>query len=156
VLALQTASELGSALFTLIVLALSAGVIGVVGSAIVRGLSDPGRKYRLLYVFVLTPAAFGAYAFLSLAELGPLAAAWFGLGSGVVADGFANFVEFLAAGVVWLTAYAPTVPSMYEARDIDRPVTDALRRTARYVLGSSAVLAIVVTLFVGAGLPLPV
>jgi len=156
VFALQTASGLGSTLFTLIVLALSAGLIGVVGSAIVRGLSNPGRNYLLLYALVLLPAAFGAYAFLTLAELGPAAAAWFALESGFAADAFANFVEFLAAGVVWLTAYAPTVPSMHEAREVDRPVTDELRRMARYVLGVSAVLAVVVTPFVGAGLPLPV
>ena len=154
-LPLQTSSGLGSAFFTFLVLALSAGLIGAVGGAVVRRFEEPAVKYRLLYALVLVPATLGAYAFLTLAGLGPTAAAWFGLG-GVVADAFANFVEFLAAGLVWLTAYAPTIPGRRDAGDIDRPAGRVLRQTARYVLVGSAVLAVAVTPFVGAGLPLPV
>lgn len=156
-LPLQTSSsELGSAFFTFLVLALSAGLIGAVGGAIVRRFEEPAGKYRLLYVLVLLPATLGAYAFLTLAELGPATAAWFALESGFLADAFANFVEFLAAGVVWLTAYAPTIPNLRDDRGIDRPATRLLRRMARYVLAASAILAVVVTPFVGVGLPLPV
>ena len=157
VLPLQTSSsELGSAFFTFLVLALSAGLIGAIGGAVLRRFEEPAGKFRLLYVFVLLPAALGAYAFLTLAGLGPAAAEWFALESGFVADAFANFVEFLAAGLVWLTAYAPTIPNMRDARDIDRPALRVLRQMARYVLAASAILAVVVTPFVGAGLPLPV
>jgi hypothetical protein len=45
---------------------------------------------------------------------------------------------------------------MRDARDIDRPAPSILRQMARYVLVASAILAVVVTPFVGAGLPLPV
>lgn len=155
-LPLQASSEFGSAFFTFLLLALFAGLIGAIGGAVVRRFETPAGKYRVLYVGVVLPAVLGAYAFLSLGEMGPAAAVWFGLESGVVADGFANFVEFLAAGLVWLTAYAPTLPGRRDADDLDHPVTDALRRMARYVLVGSAVLAVVVTPFVGAGLPLPV
>jgi len=155
VLPLQTSSsELGSAFFTFLILALSTGLIGAVGGAVVRRFEDPAGKYRFLYALVLLPATLGAYAFLTLAGLGPAAAAWFAL-EGFLADAFANFVEFLAAGLVWLTAYAPTVPSMREAHDLDPSASDLLRRMARYVLGVSAVLAVVLTPFVGVGLPLP-
>lgn len=154
---LQTASsELGSQLFTLIVLALSAGLIGAIGGAVVRRFEDPTGKYRLLYVLVLLPATLGAYAFLTLAGLGSSAAAWFALESGFVADAFANLVEFLAAGVVWLTAYAPTIPNMRDDRGLDRSASDVFQRMARYVLAASAILAVVVTPFVGVGLPIPV
>lgn len=155
VLPLQASSELGSALFTVLVLALSAGLIGAIGGALIRRFEEPVGKYRVLYVAVLLPAAVGAYAFLTLAALGPSTAAWFALGSGFAADAFANFVEFLAAGVVWLTAYAPTIPNMRDDRELDRSATGVLKRMARYVLVASAVLAVVVTPFVGAGLPIP-
>ena len=156
VLPLQTSSDLGSAFFTFVVLALSAGLIGAIGGALLRRFEEPAGKFRLLYVFFLLPAALGAYAFLTLARLGPAAAAWFALESGFCADVFANFVEFLAGGFVWLTGYAPTSPNMRDARDIDRPAPSILRQMARYVLAASAILAVVVTPFVGAGLPLPV
>lgn len=152
----MSSSGLGSAFFTFLVLALSAGLIGAIGGAVVRRFEEPVGKYRLLYGFVLLPATLGAYAFLTLAGLGPTAAAWFALESGFVADAFANFVEFLAAGMVWLTAYAPTIPNMRDDRGVDRPASHILRRMARYVLGISAALAVAVTPFVGAGLPLPV
>lgn len=154
-LPLQTSSGLGSTFFTFIMLALSAGVIGAIGGAVVRRFEEPEGKFRLLYAFVLLPATLGAYAFLTLAGLGPAAAAWFALESGIVADVFANFVEFLAAGVVWLTAYAPTVPNMRDARDVDLPAFRVLRRMARYVLVISAILAVAVAPFVGSGLPIP-
>lgn len=156
-LTLQTASSgVGSLLFTLIVLALFAGLIGAIGGALVRRLEEPAGKYRLLYVLVLFPATLGAYAYLTLAGLGPSVAAWFGLGPGFVADAFANLVEFLAAGIVWLTAYAPTIPNMRDDRGIDSSAFQVLQRMARYVLAASAILAVVVTPLVGAGLPLPV
>lgn len=152
---LQASSGFGSAFFTFLILALFAGLIGAIGGAVVRRFDDPAGKYRILYAAVLLPAALGAYAFLTLGGLGPAAAAWFGLDSGLVADGFANFVEFLAAGLVWLTGYAPTTPGRYAADDADRTATWALRRTVRYVLAGSAILAVVVTPFVGAGIPVP-
>jgi len=155
-LPLQASSGFGSAFFTFLILALFAGLIGAIGGAVVRRFEEPAGKYRVLYVAVLLPAALGAYAFLTLGGLGPAAAAWFGLGPGFVADGFANFVEFLAAGLVWLTGYAPTVPNMRDDRNIDRPASRVVGRVARYVLAGSAILAVVVTPVVGAGLPLPV
>lgn len=155
-LPLQASSGFGAAFFTFLLLALFAGVIGAIGGAVVRRFDKSAGKYRALYVLVLVPAALGAYAFLTLGGLGPAAAAWFGLESGLAADGFANFVEFLAAGLVWLTGYAPTTPGRYAADDAGRTATAALQRAARYVLAASAILAVVVTPLVGAGLPLPV
>ncbi len=156
-LPLQTSSsELGSAFFTVLVLALSAGLIGAIGGAVVRRFEEPAGKYRVLYGAVLLPATLGAYAFLTLAALGPSTAAWFALESGFVADAFANFVEFLAAGVVWLTAYGPTIPNMRDDRGLDRSATAVFKRMAQYVLVASAVLAVAITPIVGAGVPIPV
>jgi STE24 endopeptidase len=144
-LALQSSSGLGSALFTILLLALLAGLVGALGSAAVRRLSNPVGKYRLLYALVLAPVTLGAYWFVVRAGFGATVAAWFGLESGLVAEVVGNVAEFLAAGVVWLTAYAPTILGVRDARDIDLPASRALRTMARYVVGVSAVLALVLT-----------
>ena len=145
-LALQSSSGLGSALFTILLLALFAGLVGALGSAAVRRLSNPAGKYRLLYALVLVPVTIGAYWFVARAGFGATVAAWFGLESGIVAGLIGNFAEFLAAGVVWLTAYAPTILGVREARDIDLPASRALKTMGRYVVGLSAVLTVVLTL----------
>jgi len=145
-LALQSSSGLGSALFTILLLALFAGLVGAIGSAAVRRLSNPAGKYRLLHVLVLLPITLGAYWFVARAGFGPTVAGWFSLDSGVVADAIGNFAEFLAAGVVWLTAYAPTLLGVRETRDVDRSASRALQRMGRYVVAASAALAVVLTL----------
>ena len=144
-LALQSSSGLGSALFTILLLALFAGLVGALGSAAVRRLSNPVAKYRLLYVLVLAPVTLGVYWFVARAGFGPTVAAWFGLESGLVAEAIGNVAEFLAAGAVWLTAYAPTILGVRDARGIDLPASRALRTMARYVVGVSVVLALVIT-----------
>jgi len=144
-LALQSSSGLGSALFTILLLALFAGLVGALGSAVVRRLSNPVRKYRLFYALVLVPVTFGAYWFVARAGFGATVAAWFGLESGLAAEVVGNAAEFLAAGAVWLTAYAPTILGVRDARDIDLPVSRALRTMGRYVVGVSVVLALVIT-----------
>jgi STE24 endopeptidase len=154
-LVLQASSGLGSALFTILLLALLAGLVGAIGGIGVGRLSNPAGKYRLFYVLVLGPVALGAYGYVALAEFGPTVAAWFALEPGLVAAAIGNFAEFLAAGVVWLTAYAPTVLGMHEARDIDRPVSSSLLQMGRYVVAISAVLAIVSAPITSAGISLP-
>lgn len=144
-LALQSSSGLGSALFTILLLALFAGLVGALGSAAVGRLSNPVRKYRLLYLLVLGPITLGAYWFVVRAGFGATVSGWFGLESGLVAELIGNVAEFLAAGVVWLTAYAPTILGVREARDSNLPVSRALKTTGRYVVSISVVLALVIT-----------
>ena len=144
-LALQSSSGLGSALFTILLLALFAGLVGALGSAVVGRLSNPVGKYRLLYALVLVPITLGGYWFVARAGFGATVAAWFGLESGLVTEIIGNAAEFLAAGVVWLTAYAPTILGVRDARDIDLPVSRALKTMGRYVVGVSVVLALVIT-----------
>lgn len=136
--------QLGLSLIVLVLFALVGIVIGALGSAVVRRLSNPVGKYRLLYAGVLVPYTLLAYGVLALlgfgfAVVGTLPLDAFGLISTV----FADFAELLAAGVVWLIAYAPTVRGVCEVRDIELSTGESLVRMTRYVVGLSVIVALV-------------
>ncbi|MFB6194620.1 MAG: peptidase [Haloplanus sp.] len=132
----------------LLVLAAVAGVVGAVGTAVVSRLSNPVGKYRLLYAGVLVPFAFLAYGLLALLDFGPALAAALSVRSlDVLGAAFADFAELLAAGLVWLVAYAPTIRGVREVRDISLSTGRALARMGRYVVGLSAIVAVVIALF---------
>lgn len=121
-------------------LLVAAFVLGLVGCAVARRLSNPVSKYRLLYGGVIAPFALLAYIVLRSLGFGPaLAGSALADGSTLLGGVLADFLELLAAGFVGLAAYAPTVRGVREARDIDLSTGRALARMARWVLGVSAV-----------------
>ena len=126
-------------------------LVGALGSALARRLSNPVSKYRLLYVAVLLPYAALAYGLLALLGFGYAVAAALGVGA-PFATHLGDFVELLAAGVVGLAAYAPTIRGVRAVRDIDLSTATALWRMSRYVVGVSALVTVVlVPLRVGDG-----
>lgn len=140
--ALQSAPiAIGTAVFLVCALAVVGIALGALGSAVVQRLSNPVARYRQLYLGVLLPFALLSYAVFRLTGLGY---AVVGGGAGTVATLLATFAELLAAGVVGLTAYAPTVRGVRSVRDIDLSTGRALVRMGRYVLGLS-VFATVIT-----------
>lgn len=144
--ALQTQSAtpaLGPPLVGLVVFVVLGAVVGAVGSAVVRRLSNPVGKYRLLYAVVLLPVTLAAYGLLALLGLGPAVVAAFGLDAGLFVGFLSDLVGLLAAGLVWLAAYAPTVRGVRAVRGIDLSTGHSLVRMARYVVGLSAVVAVV-------------
>jgi STE24 endopeptidase len=119
---------------------------GFVGDAVVRRLSNPVRAYRLLYAGALVPLAAVTYALL--ASLGFGTAVTAGVATpGLLGRVVGGFVELLAAGTVFLVAYAPTVRGIRRVREVDLSTTRAVVRMARYVLGMSVV-------FTGAVVPI--
>jgi STE24 endopeptidase len=141
---LQTAPpRAGPAVAAFLGFVLLGAIVGAAGSALVRRLSKPVGKYRLLYAVVLFPVTILAYGLLTLLGFGPAL-----VGSvpapDVLGALLADFVEFLAAGLVWLAAYAPTVRGVREVRDIELSTRSSLARMARYVLGLSAVAAVMI------------
>jgi len=95
-------------------------VIGLVGDAVARRLSNPVSKYRLLYGLVVLPFALLAYVVLRSMGFGPaLVGSALATDASLVGGLVADFVELLAAGLVGLAAYGPTVRGVREARDID-------------------------------------
>lgn len=143
--ALQTAPpQPGPAIAALVGLVLIGAITGTIGNAVVRRLTNPVGKFRLLYTVVLFPVTLLAYGVLALLGFGPaLVAVIPGLPS-VLGSVFTNFVEFVAAGLVWLASYAPTVRGVREVRDIELSTGHALLKMARYVLGLSVVVAVVI------------
>jgi len=143
--ALQTAPpQPGPAVAALLGLVLLGAIIGTIGNAVVRRLSNPVGKFRLLYGVVLFPVTLLAYGVLTLLGLGPaLVAPLPGLPS-VLGGVLTDFVEFFAAGLVWLAGYAPTIRGVREVRDIELSTGHALIKMARYVLGLSVVVAVVI------------
>jgi STE24 endopeptidase len=133
--------SLGPPLVALVVLAAVGVVIGALGSAVVRRLSNTVGKYRLLYAGVLFPYALLAFGVLALLGLGPAVVAAAGFEPGLLSGGVGYFVAFLAAGVVGLAAYAPTIRGVRAARGVDLPTGRALAAMARYVVGLSALAA---------------
>ncbi len=140
--------SIGPPLAAFVVLVLVGTVGGAIGSAVVRRLPNPVGKYRLLYLAVLLPGALLSYGVFTL----------LGFGDAVVGllpapptppaplgTAIANVVELLAAGVVWLAAYAPTVRGVRRVRGIDLSTGEALRKMARYVVVLSVVIAVLVT-----------
>ncbi|GAB6860673.1 peptidase [Haloplanus litoreus] len=144
--ALQSAApSLGPPLVVLTLLLVGGVVLGAVSSAIVRRLSNPVGKYRLLYVGVLFPFALLAYGVLALLEFGDaVVAATLGGTGGVVATLLADFVGMLAAGCVGLLAYAPTIRGVRAVRDVDLSTGRTFVRMARYVVGLCAVVTVLV------------
>lgn len=143
--ALQTAPpQPGPAVAALVGLVLIGAVIGAIGNAVVRRLSNPVGTFHLLYGVVLFPITLLAYGVLTLLGFGPaLVGDLPGLPS-VLGGVLRDFVEFLAAGLVWLASYAPTIRGVREVRDIEIPTGHALVKMARYVLGLSVVVAVVI------------
>ena len=141
--ALQSATpSLGPPLVFFLLLVVTGVVLGAAGSAVVRRLSNPVGKYRLLYAGVLFPFALLSYGVLALLGFGSAVAATAG-----VTDPFgpllADVTETLAAGTVWLSAYGPTIRGVRAVRDIDLSTTTALLRMARYVVVASSTVAVV-------------
>ncbi|MDS0254728.1 peptidase [Haloarcula argentinensis] len=132
---------IGTAVFLVGVLAVIGIVLGALGSAVVRRLSNPVTRYRQLYLCVLLPFALLSWVvFLSLG-LGHLVP---GGRTGVVGAVLATFTELLAAGIIWLAAYAPTVPGVRNVRDIKLSTGRAVIRMGRYVLGITALVTVAV------------
>ncbi|SHH08376.1 STE24 endopeptidase [Halobaculum gomorrense] len=125
-------------------------VVGAGGSAVARRLSNPVRKYRLLYVGAVLPLGVLAYGLLSILDLGAaVRAVLVGASTGIrPVDVFlAEFLTMGAAGTVALAAYAPTIPGVRAARGIDLGTGRAVARMARWLLGVSAVFALAFTPF---------
>jgi STE24 endopeptidase len=142
IVTLQSGPALGPPLVVFALLLVVGVVLGGLGSAVVRRLSNPVGKYRLLYVGVLFPFALLSYGVLALLGLGPaVAAATLGGAGGVVATLGADFAGFLAAGCVGLAAYTPTIRGVRSVRGVDLSTRKAFARMARYVVGLSAVAA---------------
>ncbi|GGM39556.1 peptidase [Haloarcula argentinensis] len=128
-------------MFLVGVLAVVGIVLGALGSAVVQRLSNPVARYRQLYLGLLFPFALLTYAVFRLVGLGYTVV---GGGTGAVETLLATFTELLAAGVVGLVAYAPTVRGVRSVRDIELTTGRALVRMGRYVLGLSVLVTVVV------------
>ncbi|EMA10993.1 putative peptidase [Haloarcula vallismortis ATCC 29715] len=127
-------------MFVVSVLAVVGIALGALGSAVVQRLSNPVARYRQLYLGVLLPFALLSYVVFRLLGFGYVVV---GGGAGTVEALLATFTELLAAGVVGLTAYAPTVRGVRSVRDIDLSTGRALVRMGRYVLGLSVFAALI-------------
>jgi STE24 endopeptidase len=144
VVPLQSPPQPGPAVATLLGLVLVAGVVGAVGSAVMCRLPNPVGKYRLLYAVVLFPATLVAYGVLASLGFGAALVAALPPVPDPVAALLGSYAEFLAAGLVFLAAYAPTVRGVRAVRDIELSTRAALAKMARYVVGLSAVVTLVV------------
>lgn len=126
-------------------LALAGALLGTAGSAVVGRLSNPVGKYRLLYAGVLVPFALLAYGLLALLGFGSALVATLPLDvPGPLATVLSDLLELLGAGTVWLAAYAPTVRRLGDVRDVDLPTGRALARMARWIVGTSVVVTVVI------------
>ncbi|WP_254768528.1 hypothetical protein [Salinilacihabitans rarus] len=144
-LALQSSPlSLGPPVAVLITLVLIGSLVGAVGSAVARRLPNPVGKYRLLYGAVLFPFTLLSYGVLALLGFGPAIRALFPTGSGFLSSILTDFITFLATGFVWLVAYAPTIRGVRDVRDVEVTTSAALSKMGRYVIGLSAVLAVVI------------
>ncbi|MDS0279482.1 peptidase [Halomicroarcula sp. S1AR25-4] len=148
-LALQSSPPaLGPPLVGTVVLAVAGAALGAMGSAVVRRLSNPVGKYPLFYGIVLLPFAVVSYVVLGALGLGPaVVAPLFGTQSGPLVTAAAAFVETVAAGVVAVAAYAPTVRGVRTVRDIDLTTRRAVAQMLRYVVGVSVLLTVFFTAF---------
>ncbi len=129
------------------------GIVGGLGSAVARRLSNPVSKYRLLYAGVIAPYTLLAYGILALLGLGPAVASALGVGP-PFATHVGDFVTVLAAGGVGLAAYAPTIRGVRAVRDIDLSTSTALVRMTRYVVGMSALVTVILAPLSGGVSPL--
>jgi STE24 endopeptidase len=144
-IALQSSPpSLGPPVAALLAFVLVGGLIGAVGSAVVRRLSNPVGKYRLLYGAVLFPFTLLSYGVLVLLGFGPAIRALFPTNPAFLSNILTNFMTFLATGFVWLAVYAPTIRGVRDVREVELKTSTALSKMGRYVLGLSAVLAVVI------------
>ena len=142
---LQASSpQLGPAVAALFGLVLLGGIVGAVGNAIVRRLPNPVGKYRLLYAGVLFPVTLLAYGLLTLLGFGPALLGSVPSVPDILEPILASFVEFLAAGFVWIAAYAPTVRGVRDVRDIELSTRSTLMKMARYTIGLSGFVAVII------------
>jgi STE24 endopeptidase len=144
--ALQSAPpRLGLLVVVFLGLILIGSIVGAVGSVVVQQLSNPVGKYRLLYAGVLVPFALLAYGLLTLLGFGIEFIETFQLSISTLTGAIlANFVEFLAAGIVWLASYTPTVRGVRRVRDIEVSTGRSVIRMARYIVGLCVVVALVI------------
>jgi STE24 endopeptidase len=126
-----------------IVLLVVGSLLGATGSAVVRRLSNPVGKYRLFYLGVLLPYTLLSYGILALLAFGSALTATLSVTTtGAVGTVVTDFFGFLAAGLVGLAAYTPTVRGVRSVRDIDLSTRNAVARMARFILGASGILAV--------------
>jgi STE24 endopeptidase len=125
-------------------LVLLGAVVGTAGNALVRRLSNPVGKYRLLYAGVLFPVTLLSYGLLALLGFSPALVGDVPVAPDALDAIVSDFVELLAAGLVWFAAYTPTVRGVREVRDIDLSTRAAMAKMARYVLGLSAVATVAI------------
>ncbi|MFC7257079.1 peptidase [Haloplanus litoreus] len=143
-LALQTTPiSLSAAIAALAGFALIGGFLGAIGSVVVRRLRNPVGKYRLLYAAVLFPYTLLAYAVFALTGFGTALLTTLPAVPELVTRVLADFVTFLAAGCVWIISYLPTVRGIRDVRDVDLATSTSIRKMARYVIGVSALLTVV-------------
>jgi len=141
VYALQATSlSIGAALLVFGTLTVLGAVVGTVGSAVARRLSNPVTRYRQLYLGVILPLTLLSYVVFRLLGLGYVVV---GGETGILETLLATFAELFAAGVVGLAAYTPTVPGVRSVRDIELATGRAFVRMGRYILGLSAVVTVV-------------
>ena len=144
-LVLQSAPALGTVTVVWVVLCFVGVTVGFVGSAFARRLSNPVLKYRLLYLGVVFPYGLLAFGALALFDFGAAVRAVLGFGAGFVAAFIAQFATALAAGVVLLATYGPTIRGIRAVRGIELTTTAALGQMARYVLGFAALFSVTIT-----------
>lgn len=132
-----------SSLQLLALFMLGAALLGTVSNSIVRRLSNPVGKFRLLYGLVFLPVSLVAYA--GLASLGfgeSVVVALVASTAGFVSSVLGNVVDLLGGGLVWLAAYAPTVRGLSAVRGIELSTKRALGLMGRYVIGLSVILGL--------------
>lgn len=120
--------SLGLPVAALLALALVGGLIGAVGSAVVRRLSNSVGKYRGLHGDVLFPFTLQSYAVLALLGFGPAITALLPVDPDLLSGILNNFITFLAAGFVWTAAYTPTIPGVREVRDVELTTSATLAK----------------------------
>ena len=141
---LQTAPpSIGTTISMFVGLALVGGLLGAIGSAVVRQLKNPVGKYRLLYAAVLFPYALLAYGVFSLTGFGTAVLTALPATPELVTRVLAEFVTFLSTGCVWIVSYLPTVRGIRDVRDVELDTRTSIRKMTRYVLGLSALLTVV-------------
>ncbi|PHQ38926.1 peptidase, partial [Halorubrum persicum] len=144
--ALQTTPpSISAAVAAFVGLALIGGLIGIVGTVVVRRLRNPVGKYRLLYGVVLFPYVLLSYAVLALTGSGAAFLTALPASPELLDEVLSQFATFLAAGCIWLVSYLPTVRGVRDVRDVELATGPAISKMARYVVGLSAVLTVVLT-----------
>ncbi|WP_311174025.1 peptidase [Halobellus ordinarius] len=142
--ALQTTPpSVSAAIAALVGIAIAGGLLGAIGSVVVRRLRNPVGKYRLLYAAVLFPYTLLAYAVFALTGVGAAFLTALPAAPDLVTGILTDFVTFLAAGSVWIISYLPTVRGIRDVRDVDLATGTSIWKMTRYVIGLSALLSVV-------------